>query len=262
MANKRFYWIKLKEDFFNSVAIKRLRRLAGGDTYTIIYLRMQLLAMKNDGIIVFEGVDCNIASEIALTLDEEEDNVNMCLQFLQANGLVEIMINGDCFLPETIENTGSESDSAPRMRKVREKERASHCDNDVTFPLSLSLNSDNNILDSNDDIDINNIINTDESNIYNNIGHPKKSTPKKRFSPPTVEEVREYCLKKGHEYVDPESFVAFYESKNWYVGKNKMVSWTSAVAGWNSRARNEGGQKYVIHAEESANTGRSKRCRQ
>ncbi|WP_286011884.1 phage replisome organizer N-terminal domain-containing protein [Weissella paramesenteroides] len=40
MANKKFFWIKLKQDFFNDPYIKLLRRMAGGDTYTIIYLEM------------------------------------------------------------------------------------------------------------------------------------------------------------------------------------------------------------------------------
>lgn len=60
----------------------------------------------------------------------------------------------------------------------------------------------------------------------------KKEKP--RFVPPTVEEVREYCDSR-HSIVDPEAFVAFYESKNWMVGKNKMASWKSAVITWEKK---------------------------
>lgn len=63
----------------------------------------------------------------------------------------------------------------------------------------------------------------------------KKETPtesrKKAFVPPTVEEVSEYVREKGYQ-VDPERFVDFYQSKNWYVGKNKMVDWKAAVRNW------------------------------
>lgn len=62
---------------------------------------------------------------------------------------------------------------------------------------------------------------------------------KKRFIPPTVDEVKEYCDEKGYEFVDPVSFVSFYESKGWIVGKTKMVSWHSAVSGWNARHKSE-----------------------
>lgn len=62
----------------------------------------------------------------------------------------------------------------------------------------------------------------------------EKETPtvlRKRFVPPTVEEVSEYVREKGYQ-VDPERFVDFYQSKNWYVGKNKMVDWKAAVRNW------------------------------
>lgn len=56
-----------------------------------------------------------------------------------------------------------------------------------------------------------------------------------RFSPPTVDEVRDYILEKNYR-VDAERFVSFYESKGWMVGRNPMKSWKAAVAGWESRS--------------------------
>ena len=47
-TNKRYYWIKLKEEFFTDKRIKRLRRISGGDTYTIIYLKLLLLRIYQD----------------------------------------------------------------------------------------------------------------------------------------------------------------------------------------------------------------------
>ena len=56
-------------------------------------------------------------------------------------------------------------------------------------------------------------------------------TPRKKFVKPTVEEVRKYCLERKNN-VDPERFVNFYESKDWFVGKNKMKDWKAAVRTW------------------------------
>lgn len=56
-------------------------------------------------------------------------------------------------------------------------------------------------------------------------------TPRKKFVKPTVEEVREYCLERKNN-VNPEKFVDFYESKDWFVGKNKMKDWKAAVRTW------------------------------
>lgn len=56
----------------------------------------------------------------------------------------------------------------------------------------------------------------------------------KRFVPPTLGEVAAYCQERGNA-IDAESFVAFYTSKNWYVGKNKMTSWKHAIIMWEKR---------------------------
>lgn len=63
--------------------------------------------------------------------------------------------------------------------------------------------------------------------------------PVKRFIPPTVEEVREYCKERGNR-VDPVAFVSFYESNGWKVGRNAMKDWRAAVRTWEQR---EGGAK-------------------
>lgn len=59
----------------------------------------------------------------------------------------------------------------------------------------------------------------------------------KRFSPPSLTEVSSYCVENNHN-IQPEAFIDFYESKNWYVGKNKMKDWQAAVRNWSRR--NEG----------------------
>ena len=68
----------------------------------------------------------------------------------------------------------------------------------------------------------------------------KKATKNVKFVPPTVEEVQAYLTEKGITDVDAEAFVAFYESKGWMVGKNKMQRWRSAITTWR---RNGYGQR-------------------
>ena len=64
----------------------------------------------------------------------------------------------------------------------------------------------------------------------------------KRFTPPTVEEVREYCREKGYT-IDPERFVVFYTSNGWMVGKSKMKDWKAAVRTWVKRDGGAGRQQ-------------------
>ena len=116
---KKYYWLKLKDDWFNSKVIKKLRRIAGGDTYTIIYLKTLLLSLKNEGKLYYEGVEESFAEELALELDEDSENVNVTLSFLQSYGLLEIVDTDEYMLTEVPASIGSESESAARMRKCR-----------------------------------------------------------------------------------------------------------------------------------------------
>ena len=66
------------------------------------------------------------------------------------------------------------------------------------------------------------------------LDNKKENTKRKNFIPPTVDEVKEYLDSVGSK-VDAESFVAFYESKDWMIGKNKMKSWKAAIVTWEKR---------------------------
>jgi len=118
---KRYYWLRLRDDFFNSVRIKKLRRMAGGDTYLIIYLKMQLKAMKTDGILTWHGYEQDFVDELALDLDESPDDVRVTLAYLCSCGLAETEDKINFFLPYAVENVGSETSAAERMRKMRER---------------------------------------------------------------------------------------------------------------------------------------------
>ena len=96
---KRYYWLKLKEDFFQSKRIKKLRHMAGGDTYTIIYLKMQLLSLQSDGVLEWTGLEDNFAKELALDLDEKPEDVEITLMYLLSTGLAETCDNKTFLLP-------------------------------------------------------------------------------------------------------------------------------------------------------------------
>lgn len=60
----------------------------------------------------------------------------------------------------------------------------------------------------------------------------------KRFAPPTLQEVKDYCLKMGYTHVDAERFIDYYTSNGWMVGKNRMKDWKAAVRNWGRREKN------------------------
>jgi predicted phage replisome organizer len=117
---KKYFWLKMKEGFFTQKEIKKLRKVAGGDTYTIIYLKIQLLSIKNGGLIKYDKTEKDIAEQLALELDEELDNVKITLSYMQANNLIESINENEYLLSKVPELVGNETDAAERMRKMRE----------------------------------------------------------------------------------------------------------------------------------------------
>lgn len=144
---KKYFWLKLKDDFFQQRAIKKLRKLAGGDTFTIIYLKLQLLSLKDEGRLYYEGVEDQFFKEMALAIDEDESNVQFTIIFLEKNNLLEKIVEDEYFLPTVISNIGKEGSSAERMRRLREKnkEKLSLSDAVVTSSDSLVTFSDTEI---------------------------------------------------------------------------------------------------------------------
>lgn len=63
-----------------------------------------------------------------------------------------------------------------------------------------------------------------------------KEKPVRNQIPPTVDMVKAYCIERGNN-VDPQTFCDFYDSKDWYVGKNKMKDWQAAVRTWEKSDR-------------------------
>lgn len=83
-----------------------------------------------------------------------------------------------------------------------------------------------------------------ESQTNTSQSNTDQSKPKeRRFTPPSVEEVRDYCASKGYTF-DPEAFVAFYESKGWKVGRSPMRSWQAACVTWQKREPSGGGAEH------------------
>ena len=72
------------------------------------------------------------------------------------------------------------------------------------------------------------------------------AAPSARFIPPTVEDVAFYCQQRQNG-IDPQSFVDFYASKGWMVGKTKMSDWKASVRTWEQRRKQEQKQAVVFH---------------
>lgn len=136
-GQKRYYWLKLQNDFFSRKEIKRLRRIAGGDTLTIIYLKMLCRSLKDNGRLYYDGLDNDFVSELAMDIDEDTENVQITVNYLIKTGLLEQIDEVEYTLKDAESNTGTETAVAARVRKHRERRKALQCNTDVTVVKQL-----------------------------------------------------------------------------------------------------------------------------
>ena len=142
LKNKRYFWIQLAQDFFKSKEMKLLRKIAGGDTHTIIYLKMMLISLEDGGHIYYDGLGDNLAEEIALVIDENVEDIKITLIFLESKGLLTKNSDRDYFLEQVPEMVGSETASTRRSRKHRELQKL-HC-NTIATTCNGDIDKDKN----------------------------------------------------------------------------------------------------------------------
>lgn len=131
--NKRYYWLKLKDTFFEEKTTKFLRKLPDGDKLVITYLKMQLKSLKANGILKYDRLMPSCEEELSLILDEDINIVKFTIRALLQSNAIEILDDNSIYIIAMQELIGKESESAERMRRLRERNKLlpSHCDTNV-----------------------------------------------------------------------------------------------------------------------------------
>lgn len=242
MAEKRYYWLKLREDFFRQKDIKKLRQIAGGDTYTIIYLKMLLRSLENEGRLYYDGVEDDFPGELALDIDETVENVNVTISYLIARGILVQQSSDEYEITTAAEMTGSETASAERKRRSRAAQAGqSHA--------SLGQ-SHNRVTDSHTEKEMKEIDIEIEKDTEEEIEGERADKPPRapRFTPPSAEEVRAYSAENSLE-IDADAFIDHYSANGWKVGgKAPMKDWKAAVRNWARHDKEYGQMKQTTGA--------------
>lgn len=145
---KRFFWLKLRETFFNETYIKAMRTFKNGDSLVLTYLEMALYSLKSNGVIERGELTPSLADEISIAINEPVARVKKAIELLTKARVAEL--DGDrLYLTEMMKLMGSESSSAERMRRLRSKKSdetdvtpASQCDSAVTSPVTKSVTTE------------------------------------------------------------------------------------------------------------------------
>lgn len=120
--NKKYYWLKLPKDFFERKEVKLLRKLENGALYVLIYQKILLNALETDGEIYFDHLTDTPEEELALSINEEVEDVRNVLKFLFDKQLV--TFSEDTYLIEHFATlVGKEANSTERVRAYRERKK-------------------------------------------------------------------------------------------------------------------------------------------
>ena len=216
MANKKYYWIKLKTDFFNREDIDFILSQENGCEYVVLYQMLCLNTANNEGKLETQMNEMIVPYDIKKIVRDckyfDYDTVAVALDLYKRLGLIYEEENKILKIANYNEMVGSESEWAEKKRLYREKQKL------------LKDNVKDNVLQDIRDksIDIRDI------DIKENI--------KEKFKKPTLEEVESYCKERKNN-VDPERFIDFYESKGWKVGKTPMKDWKACIRTWESKTK-------------------------
>lgn len=147
----RYYWLRLKEDFFEDDRVRIIESSPDGEKILLFYLKLMLKSIKGEGeVLKGTGIACTPQTLGAITGTAPEV-VQQALELLQSLGMIELQ-GEKLFIPQTMQLLGSEGKSTERVRRSRSRSKknssseqgvtsALQCNTDVTHDL-LQCNTD------------------------------------------------------------------------------------------------------------------------
>ena len=224
--NKKYYYLRLKDNFFDSDELKILESMKDGYLYSNILLKLYLRSLKNDGkLVVNDRIPYN-AEMLASVTGHQVGTIKQALSIFKELGLIEILENGAIYMLDIQNFIGKGSTEADRQRLYDRR----ISDERKQKKLTQSRNLEEILEKSTPEIEIEL---EKEIKIEKEIDSSAKSTTtkRKRFEKPTLSEIKQYCIERKNN-VNAEHFFDYYESNGWKVGKNSMKDWKAAVRTW------------------------------
>lgn len=223
--NKKYYYLRLKDNFFDSDELKILESMKDGYLYSNILLKLYLRSLKNDGkLVVNDRIPYN-AEMLASVTGHQIGTIKQALSMFKELGLIEILENGAIYMLDIQNFIGKGSTEADRQRLYDRR----ISDERKQKKLTQSRNLEEILEKSTPEIEIEL---EKEIKIEKEIDSSASTTTKrKRFEKPTLSEIKQYCIERKNN-VDAQHFYDYYESNGWKVGKNSMKDWKAAVRTW------------------------------
>ena len=223
--NKKYYYLRLKDNFFDSDELKILESMKDGYLYSNILLKLYLRSLKNDGKLVVNDRIPYSADMLASVTGHQVGTIKQALSVFKDLGLIDVLDNGAIYMLDIQNFIGKGSSEADRKREYRQR-----IETDRTNVRQISDKTPPEIeIELEKELEIEKELDTKAN---------KSPTKAKRFVKPTLSEIEQYCIERNNN-VNAEQFYDHYESNGWKVGKNSMKDWKAAVRTWEKNNYNK-----------------------
>ena len=129
---KKFYWLKLRRDFFKRHDIRIVEEMPNGKDYVLFYLKLLLESIDHEGSLRFSDTIPYNENMLSVITNTNIDIVRAAMKLFTELNLVDIFDDQTIYMNEVQKMIGSESESANRVRRFRENQKALLCNGDVT----------------------------------------------------------------------------------------------------------------------------------
>ena len=251
--NKRFYWLKLRRDFFKRHDIKILESMPEGKEYVLFYIKLLAESVDHGGELRFNETIPYTADMLAAVTDTDSSVTDEALEKLKALGLLVVADDGTMSLPYAVKliDSCADNDNARRQARYRERHRTDNGNsNTISTPNNTDSNAESNtksnatvtqsVTNSNEILDIEidtRIIDKERESIEREKSGDR--SPRTRFIKPSPDDILSYFTDYAHKkgigidpVVESERFYNYYESNGWRVGRNPMRDYKAACRNW------------------------------
>ena len=219
MADKKYYWLKLKRDFFKRHDVRIIEEMPNGKDYLLFYLKLLLESIDHEGELRFSETIPYDNKMLSIITNTNVDIVKSALEIFTGLNMIEIFDDNTLFMTEVQRLIGCESSAAERVRKHREKQKALQC-NTLETKCNTEIEIDK---EKNTDIELRDREKTDYQQIidlYNaicvslpsvrSLSNARKKEIKARLNTYSVDDIKQ-CF----ENAEASSFLKGNNDRKW-----------------------------------------------
>lgn len=234
-------WIKITTDIFDDEKMLLIESMPDADSLIVIWFKLLAFAGKsnNNGVFMLSNKIPYTDDMLSTIFRRPLNTVRLALTTFEQFGMIEY-IDGVLTLPNW-----EKHQSVDRLNEIREYNRLAQQRSRARRKQLAAVNDASMTSQCSHETDKDKEVEEDKEEDKESI-EEKPPAKRKRFTPPTVDEVKAYCLERKNG-IDPRSFVDYYTARNWYIGKTKMSDWTAAVRTWENRRKQDKPQGFTYN---------------